>query len=180
MLGVFYALSETFLSISRRSNAVDRSRDRKSLPILWIVICLSVTAAIFAAAHYPAAAFGHRRIFYLIGLCFFTGGILLRWYSIVHLGRFFTVDVAIARQHTLVDTGPYCLIRHPSYTGALLAFVGIALCLGNWLSLFLVLAPIFAAFLWRIYVEERALNDALGEDYRRYMQRTKRLLPFVY
>jgi protein-S-isoprenylcysteine O-methyltransferase Ste14 len=40
--------------------------------------------------------------------------------------------------------------------------------------------PIIAAFLWRIRIEERALTDALGEEYRAYTQRTKRLIPFVY
>lgn len=79
----------------------------------------------------------------------------------------------------MIDTGPYRFIRHPSYTGALLAFVGFGCCLGNWMSILCVL-PILGAFLWRMRVEERALIDALGEDYRAYMRRTKRLIPFIY
>jgi protein-S-isoprenylcysteine O-methyltransferase len=80
----------------------------------------------------------------------------------------------------VIDSGPYRFVRHPSYTGALIAFVGFGLCLGNWLSLLLITLPISAAFLWRIRVEERALLEALGDNYRAYMERTKRLLPFVY
>ncbi|HMG05340.1 MAG TPA: isoprenylcysteine carboxylmethyltransferase family protein, partial [Chthoniobacterales bacterium] len=104
----------------------------------------------------------------------------VRWYSIVHLGRFFTVDVAIAADHQLIDTGPYRYVRHPSYTGALLAFIGFAMALRNWASVLIISLPIAFAFLYRINVEERALIQALGERYRAYIKRTKRLIPFVY
>ncbi|PYL73808.1 MAG: hypothetical protein DMF22_00625 [Verrucomicrobia bacterium] len=80
----------------------------------------------------------------------------------------------------MIDSGPYRHIRHPTYTGALLAFVGLGFCFGNWLSILFLTVPIIAAFLWRIRIEERALTDALGEDYHAYAARTKRLIPFVY
>ncbi|MFO1394504.1 MAG: isoprenylcysteine carboxylmethyltransferase family protein [Steroidobacteraceae bacterium] len=71
-------------------------------------------------------------------------------------------------------------VRHPSYTGALLAFVGYGICLGNWISLAVVTVPIAWAFMRRIEVEELALNGALGERYVAYARRTKRLVPWVY
>jgi len=90
------------------------------------------------------------------------------------------VNVAIHSGHEIIDTGPYARIRHPSYTGALLAFLGLALTLTNWLSLVLIVVPIFWAFSRRISVEETALASALGSPYTRYMGRTKRLAPFIY
>jgi protein-S-isoprenylcysteine O-methyltransferase len=180
ILGAVYGLSEVFLTITRRSGQGSVSRDRRSLVLLWGVILISIWLGIFMLWLFPNARLPHPRAFYLIGLLLFIGGIVLRWYSIFYLGRFFTVDVAIASEHQVVDSGPYRLIRHPSYTGALIAFVGFGLCLGNWLSLLLTTLPISAAFLWRIRVEERALLEALGDDYRAYMRRTKQLLPFVY
>jgi protein-S-isoprenylcysteine O-methyltransferase len=104
----------------------------------------------------------------------------LRWYSIFFLGRFFTVDVAVAADQHVIDTGPYRFIRHPSYTGVLLAFLGLALCFGNAATLFMLVVPTTAVFLYRIRIEEAALQSGLGEPYKQYMQRTKRLLPFVY
>jgi protein-S-isoprenylcysteine O-methyltransferase Ste14 len=101
-------------------------------------------------------------------------------YAIVHLGRFFTVNVAISSSHRLIDTGPYRFVRHPSYTGALMAFLGLALCLANWASLVILLVPVFLVFLRRMHVEERALLQAFGDQYRDYMRRTKRLIPAVY
>ena len=90
------------------------------------------------------------------------------------------MSVAIHSRHESVDTGPFKLIRHPTYAGALLAFLGLALCLGNWLSLLLVMLPIIWAFSRRMSVEEPALASALGTPYTRYMRRTKRLVPWIY
>jgi protein-S-isoprenylcysteine O-methyltransferase len=180
ILGAVYGLSEVFLVMTRRSGESTVSRDRHSLALLWTIILISLWLGIFMPRLYPNAALPHPHGFYLIGLLLFVGGIVLRWYSIFYLGRLFTVDVAIASEHQVIDSGPYRFIRHPSYTGALIAFVGFGLCLGNWLSLLLITLPISAAFLWRIRVEERALLEALGDNYRAYMSRTKRLLPFVY
>lgn len=97
-----------------------------------------------------------------------------------YLGRLFTVNVAIAADHTLIDSGPYRTIRHPSYTGALLVFPGLGISFGNWLSLIIVVVPTSLAFMQRIAIEEAALTRALGDSYPRYMARTKRLIPGVY
>ncbi len=107
-------------------------------------------------------------------------GLVVRWYAIIYLGRFFTTNVAIARDHRLIDSGPYRFIRHPSYTGDLLITLGFALIFTNWASLLIIFAPCCAAMLWRIHVEETVLLSALGDNYQNYMQRTKRLVPLIY
>jgi protein-S-isoprenylcysteine O-methyltransferase Ste14 len=109
----------------------------------------------------------------------FVPGLVLRWCSIICLGRFFTTNVAIATDHRLIDTGPYRFIRHPSYAGSLLALLGFTLCIPNWASWLLILVPCYAVTFWRIHVEEQALLGGLGEPYRTYMQRTKRLIPWI-
>lgn len=180
VLGIFYGLSEMFLGLARRSRKDSVSQDRHSLIVLWATILFSIFLGLSMLRFHPKAMLPHPDAMFLFGLPLFFGGIVLRWYSIFYLGRFFTVDVAIAKDHRLIDSGPYRFIRHPSYTGALLAFVGLGLCLGNWLSLLCLTLPVMAAFGWRIGVEERALTEALGENYRSYVRRTKRLIPFVY
>jgi len=179
VLGAVYAVSEVILSLTRRSKSPDRSRDRYSLTGLWVAIVTGVTLSIFATGRSRFASLPYP-ILSSMGLALFVAGLFLRWYSIILLGRFFTVNVSISPGQRIVESGPYRFLRHPSYSGALLAFVGFGLCLHNWLAILVLLLPITAAFLWRIHVEERALNEAFGDEYRVYSKRTKRLIPFVY
>lgn len=179
-LGICYGLSEAALGIFKRSGSASRDADRSSLRVLWIVILCSVAAAILAALLLPQGRSAWLARVYPLGVAIFAAGLALRWYAIVYLGRFFTVDVAIAADHRVVDSGPYRYVRHPSYTGALLAFLGIGMCIGNWVSLVAVTVPIAWAFMRRIRVEEAALHAALGESYAAYARRTKRLVPFAY
>jgi len=129
---------------------------------------------------FPACVFPAQRVIQACGLCIYVAGFFVRFYSIFYLGRFFTTSVAIASDHRVIDTGPYRLVRHPSYTGIFMLYLGICLCIGNWLTTLVTLIPIFIAFLFRMKVEEQALADALGQPYRDYMNRTKRLIPLVY
>ncbi len=179
-LGLAYFLSEFLLSLLRRSRGTGVRQDRSTLRVLWLVIMTSVVVGIWVATHWRWAALPHAAVWAWIGLVLFVAGLILRWWSIVTLGRFFTVDVQIASDHELVDRGPFRVVRHPSYTGVLLAFVGFALSAGNWAALLVIILPIFAAFVRRMNVEEQALSAALGQRYTDYMQRTKRLVPAIY
>lgn len=107
-------------------------------------------------------------------------GLVIRWTAILTLKRFFTVDVAVARDHQLVEHGIYRYIRHPSYAGSLVSFLGLGMAFSNWLSVFVIVIPITLAFLYRIRVEELMLSRALGEPYTRYALTTKRLIPFLF
>lgn len=179
-IGIAYALSELLLAITRRSRGTGKRDDRSTLGLLWLVIGASIVAGVYAATHWRGAALPHQQLLSVAGLLLFTIGITVRWWAIITLGRFFTVDVQIATDHQLVERGPFRFVRHPSYTGVLLAFVGFALSLANWAAMLLIIVPIFCAFLRRMSVEEQALSRALGDDYVGYMRRTKRLLPGLY
>lgn len=80
----------------------------------------------------------------------------------------------------MVDTGPHRLVRHPSYTGLLMAALGVGIALGNWLSMAACLLPALIGFSIRLRSEERTLADQLGEPYRAYMTRTRRLIPGIW
>jgi len=180
-LGLVYLISEVLLTVTRRSRSrTGTKQDKSTLGVIWIVIIVSITAGIYGARRWPAAVLPQAEICSYLGVVLFVAGLFLRWWAIVTLGRFFTVDVTIEKDHELVERGPFRMVRHPSYTGVLLAFVGFALTLRNWAALLIVLGPIFAAFIRRMNVEEEALSRALGSRYADYMRRTKRLVPFVY
>ena len=179
-LGWIYLASELLLTLTKRARTGGPSRDAQSWRLLWIIITLSICLGIYVAKKFHGAALPHYHLLDLLGVALFAVGLIFRFYAIIHLGRFFTVNVAIASDHQLIETGPYRLVRHPSYTGSLLAFLGFALTLGNWLSIIVIMLPIFLAFRYRMNVEERALRTGLGQAYDAYSRRTKRLLPFVY
>ena len=96
----------------------------------------------------------------------------------VYLGRNWSGVVTIKQDHELIDTGPYALVRHPIYTGLLVAFVGSAVVRGEWPG---VLAVLIAwAALWRkLRLEERWMIDRFGERYAAYCKRVPALIPFL-
>jgi protein-S-isoprenylcysteine O-methyltransferase len=180
LLGALYAASEIGLWIFKRAAKGAAEADQGSLGLLWIVIVASVFLAFALAHQLPAFGFGPVRTFRALGSALFAFGIAFRWYAIIYLGRFFSVNVAIAPDHRLIDTGPYRFVRHPSYTGALMAFAGLGICICNWAALLVVLIPILLVFLRRMRIEEAALAAAFGDQYTDYMRRTKRLIPAIY
>jgi protein-S-isoprenylcysteine O-methyltransferase len=185
---VFYLLdlfvvSEVGLALSRRSRATGTASstpDRGSLRMLWIVTTLAVTGAFEIFGHGIGPFLQPAANWRAAGVALFALGFVLRLWSIYHLGKFFTVDVAIAQDHRVVDDGPYRFIRHPSYSALLLEFAGIGWALGSVTAGLVLMLPIFLALLSRVRVEEAALSSALGEPYLAYMRRTKRFGPGVY
>jgi len=116
----------------------------------------------------------------ILGVVLLLVGITIRWTAIYTLGKFFTGTVLIKDDHQLIRSGLYKYLRHPSYTGALVAHLGLGLSFSNWISLTLSVAPFSVAAFYRMHVEERALRDAFGDAYLSYAQTTKRLIPKLY
>jgi protein-S-isoprenylcysteine O-methyltransferase Ste14 len=122
----------------------------------------------------------NRTLLFGIGIFLILAGEAFRWYAIRVLGKFFTSVISIQEGQTVIENGPYRYIRHPSYSGAILSFLGFGLALTNWLSLALVILGTVLGYGYRVYIEEQALVEGLGQPYRDYMQRTKRFIPFIY
>ena len=108
LLGVVYLISELLLTVMRRSRSrTGTKQDRSTLLVVWLVIVVSVAAGIYVAKQWPAAALPYQRSFVFAGVVLFVVGLLLRWWAIITLGRFFTVDVTIEPDHQLIDRGPF-------------------------------------------------------------------------
>ncbi len=172
--------SEFILMLSKRSlqNSTVMKADRLSLPIMWIVIILSITAAFYLSWH---GKFGVRELdISMIGLIIVIIGIFIRWIAILQLKNAFTVDVSISIDHKLKTDGLYRLIRHPSYSGMLLNYFGLSIAMNSWYSILVLNIPIMLVLRYRIYIEEKLLVKSFGEEYLNYMKRTKRIIPYIY
>ena len=115
-----------------------------------------------------------------IGLVMLLAGIAIRWSAIRTLGKYFTSIVMIKTDHRLIRNGLYKHIRHPAYTGALLAHLGLGLSFANWFSIGFSSILFFVAAFYRMRVEDQALRETFGEEYLDYSASTRRLIPLVY
>jgi len=180
IVSIVWLASEIFLSRIRRSGTSDSKFDRSSMRIIWIVIAVSVNAGVFLGlqqfGHFGAGAF----VIQVSGFVLIVCGLVLRWVAILTLRRQFTVDVAITEHHRLVTEGVYRYLRHPSYAGSLISFLGLGMVFANYISILVILLPIAGAFLYRIRIEEQVLVGNFGTGYLNYCSSTKRLIPFIF
>ena len=94
------------------------------------------------------------------------------------LGRNWSSVVQVKEDHELIQSGPYRWVRHPIYTGLLLAFFGTAMAIGEWRGAICVVI-VAVSFWFKLKLEERWMRENFGAAYERYMQRTKALIPGV-
>jgi protein-S-isoprenylcysteine O-methyltransferase Ste14 len=180
LVSILWFASEVVLSRLLRAGGGDSERDAGSIKVIWIVIFTSVNAGVFLGLQH----FGHfgegQSMFPLVGIALIVAGIIIRWVAILTLKHQFTVNVAIREGHRLIRHGIYRYLRHPSYAGSLISFLGLGLAFTSYFSIIVIIVPICAVFLYRIRIEERVLLDNFGAEYRSYCVATRRLIPFLY
>lgn len=103
-------------------------------------------------------------------------GLPLTIWSRARLGRFWSAVVALKRDHRLIQSGPYRVVRHPLYSGIILAAIGLAICVTTWSSL-LGAALLLICFERRAHKEDALLATEFGAEFEAYRQRTGRLIP---
>jgi protein-S-isoprenylcysteine O-methyltransferase Ste14 len=149
------------------------------------LISAAFYAGLFTAAllsRNPSYLFsaGRTSIGLWIGVAVMGAGIALRIWAVAALGASFRLTVETHKNQAVVERGPYKLIRHPAYSGLILICLGFGLGLQNWLSLAPAIILPAAALLYRIHIEEQTLALSIGEDYRNYQKRTKKLMPWIW
>jgi len=116
---------------------------------------------------------------YWTGTALVVLGLAFSVWARMHLGRNWSGTVTVKQEHELVRGGPYARVRHPIYTGLLLAFIGTAIVRGEWRGVLAVLI-IFAALWRKLRLEERYMVETFGDEYRRYREHSAALIPFIF
>jgi protein-S-isoprenylcysteine O-methyltransferase Ste14 len=154
--------------------------ERRSQRVLWISILISLSLALW----FKNLAWAPIKLEYLprqaLAMLIFGAGLYLRYAAVSELGRFFTTNVAIQQEHRLIKEGPYRWLRHPAYTGLLIALFAAGVAMGDYIALALLLTPTVWAFSRRIEIEERMLLTEFGSVYAEFCGSTWRLIPWVY
>lgn len=170
-----------WLAAARNVKATARREPRMSR--LLHIVPLALAAVLLFPSRSPIAVLGER--FLPVGAWpFWTGalltlaGLLLTVWARVHIGANWSGTVTVKQDHELITSGPYRFVRHPIYSGLLLAFVGSALARAEWRGVVAVALASWA--LWRkLRIEERWMREQFGSAYEEYAGRVAALVPFV-
>lgn len=154
--------------------------DRGSMAFIILASWLAFPAAFAVSSWSKFALSNHRIVWFALGLVILLAGSMLRRYCFRTLGRYFTGNVRVQADQPVIDDGLYRFVRHPSYTGGMLMYLGTGLALTNWLSALILVGMGAATYAYRVLVEEQALGSSIGQPYVEYMRRTKRFIPFVF
>ena len=173
---------EVWLVARERGKAKNNSQDQGSRNSIIVWWSIGIVVGIFAVPNLLAQFIirSNAKMLFLLGIVLIWAGILFRFWAVQKLGMFFRSKVEIQEEHRLVTNGPYRYLRNPSYTGTLITLLGFGIAVGNWLSLFVLLAAGFISFVRRIAIEDRALAERFGEAYEEYKKRTWALVPLIW
>jgi protein-S-isoprenylcysteine O-methyltransferase Ste14 len=175
MWGVYWAIASAFAKpVRRRESAASRASH---------VVPLVAGAALLASWRLAgptldARFLPHGLAWFWLGTAMVVAGLLFAVAARRHLGGNWSGIVTLKQDHTLTRSGPYRLVRHPIYTGLLLAVLGTAVAEGEWRGL-VAFAAVLVAFLRKVRIEEQFMLEAFGEEYARYRREVPALLPWV-
>lgn len=175
VVGAFWFLS----ALSRkRTIRTQTSRSRLIQSGLIILSFLLLTQRVSDRGPLSARFISNSAPAAFLGLALTLCGAALAIWARLTLGRNWSGIVTIKENHELVRRGPYAIVRHPIYTGALLALAGTAIALGEIRAL-IAFGLAFAALWLKMKTEEAFMRQQFGGQYAEYKRRVKRLIPFV-
>ncbi len=172
-MAYWWAAAANAKAVARREGPVSR---------LAHLLPLAAAAVLLAAPSWPGWLgerwIARRSDLFVLATLMVASGLLFSVWARVLLAGNWSASVTLKHDHQIVRAGPYRWIRHPIYTGLLLAILGSAVARGEWRGAVAFL--IAAAALWRkLRLEERWLEESFGSAYADYRASTWALIPFV-
>jgi len=181
VLLVGFFLIEHFVRQGKDTKNMDRtSFDKGSTTFISVVmgvafVLLPLTPLLNWLGIGAVHAIGVGAAGVVLGAC----GLVVRYFALSTLGRFFSRTLREADDHALVTVGIYRFIRHPGYLSDLLIFIGVALAMNNLIPIVIIPITFLPAYAYRIHIEEKMLIEIFGVRYTDYQKASKRLIPFI-
>jgi protein-S-isoprenylcysteine O-methyltransferase Ste14 len=166
--------------LSMRNLKPVKSREpaaNRGLQIVVIVIAALLVFSDMAAHTVLRRRFvAHSATVYDLGLAMACAGIAVAIWARYHIGAYWSGRVTLKQDHKLIQSGPYARVRHPIYSGLLLAWAGTVLAIGRWSAL-VALVAVITVVVTKAMREQRVLEQEFGEQYRDYKRRAGFLFP---
>ena len=165
--------------VTVKETSDQKGSDRFSVVLILLMSLISVVVPVADWAYFKT---DHTHISFinLIGFFMIIAGISFRAWAVNSLGKYFTATVQISTDHQLVTSGPYAIVRHPSYTGAFLAIIAGGVILGSITGFIVSCIAMMIAYYVRIGIEEKELMGWFGKQYAEYKKNTKMIIPYVW
>lgn len=177
IMGIVAAILQPNYSLAtNKNNPLDKGTESQ---IIWSVFLTQLLAVLEAAyLRFPGSVTWN--IITSLAFIAMLAGLALRTWSIKTLGKYFTMQLAIQQEHKIIRQGPYQYLRHPSYAGAFLTYLGTIVFFHSWYSLLIALVVLPIAWIRRMHYEEKMLIAEFGDEYTAYCKSVKRILPGVW
>ncbi|MBN2745466.1 MAG: isoprenylcysteine carboxylmethyltransferase family protein [Bacteroidales bacterium] len=175
------SLSGIYINFFRHKNLVkvEFVSSDSSLNHIRLLIPLSLLVSyVFFLIGY--GSYKNTFLFLSFAFVFIITGLILRWFAVYSLGASFQVKLQIHKQQKLKTNGVFSFIRHPSYLGSILYYIGLALLMHNYFSLITLAIVPTIVIISRIEKEEKMLLSHFGTEYQTYINKSYRLIPFIY
>jgi protein-S-isoprenylcysteine O-methyltransferase len=177
LINALWLILVAYLSIA----GIGVKQDNKAHGVQTLGLMLAVIAA-FLLPYLPIFRFLNfvpvNPVRGVVGVALCGAGLAFLVWGRAHLGRNWSQIVTVKEGHELVTSGPYRTVRHPMYTGALIALIGSAIVSGGpWIFLLIILGIIF---LRRVGAEDRLMAQQFPSEYPAYKARTKALVPYLW
>jgi len=173
-IAVWIAMARGGKAVAERESVTSRLSHYLPLAIgVYLLAAPSVPIAVLNDRFAPLTLWPVR-----LGAALTIAGVAFAIWARVWIAGNWSSDVTLKRDHELIVDGPYAFVRHPIYTGILVALIGTALAVGEWRG---ALAVVLAcgAFWRKLTIEEAVMRRQFGETYARYAARVPALVPFV-
>jgi len=167
-----------FIRNNNTSEVISEAKDN-SLLIFRMLIPIALLVSLMLL-FFKIGAISVSIYFKYIGYSMVIIGLITRWVAVKSLGNSFRVKVSLIKNQQLITSGIYTKIRHPSYTGLLLYYIGLGIIMQNYLSLLLLTFIPFYVVIHRIILEEKFMVNSFQQDYLNYQKKTYKLFPFIY